>query len=245
MKRILIIGATSAIAESTARLFASRGDSIVLAGRDVPQLDRIARDLQIRGAAGAQVLALDVNDFDRHKIIIQRASELLGGIDVALIAHGTLGNQADCEKDFALALMELNTNAISVISLLTVLANHLQAQGSGQLAVIGSVAGDRGRPSNYVYGTAKAAVATFCEGLRARLYPYGINVLLIKPGFVDTPMTASFKKGLLWAKPDLIAKLILRALDHRRDIIYTPSFWALIMLVIRLIPGAVFNRLKL
>lgn len=245
MKRILIIGATSSIAEATARLFAARGDSIVLAGRDLPQLERIAGDLKLRGASSAQPLMLDVNNFDQHAATIQNASDLLGGVDVALIAHGTLGNQGDCEKDFSLALKELNTNAISVLSLLTELANRLQAQGSGQLAVIGSVAGDRGRPSNYVYGTAKAAVATFCEGLRARLYPYNVNVLLIKPGFVDTPMTAAFKKGPLWAKPELIAKLIVRALDRRKAVIYTPPFWALIMLIIRSIPRPLFVRLKL
>jgi decaprenylphospho-beta-D-erythro-pentofuranosid-2-ulose 2-reductase len=245
MKRILIIGATSAIAEATARLFAARGDSLVLAGRDMPQLDRIANDLKLRGAPSAYALALDVNDLDKHAAAIQQASDLLNGVDIALIAHGTLGNQTDCEKDFSLALKEFNTNAISVMSLLTELANRMQAQGSGQLAVIGSVAGDRGRPSNYVYGTAKAAVATFCEGLRARLYPHNVNVLLIKPGFVDTPMTAAFKKGLLWAKPEKIATLIVHALDRRKNVIYTPSFWALIMLIIRTIPRPLFMRLKL
>lgn len=245
MKRILIIGATSAIAEATARLFAARGDTLVLAGRDMPQLNRIADDLKLRGAVNAHVLALDVNDFAKHSAAIQEAANQLGGLDIALIAHGTLGNQADCERDFSLALKELNTNAISVMSLLTELANRMQAQGSGQLAVIGSVAGDRGRPSNYVYGTAKAAVATFCEGLRARLYPHNVNVLLIKPGFVDTPMTAAFKKGPLWAKPDLIAKLIVRALDRRKEVIYTPAVWTLIMLIIRMIPRPIFNRLKL
>lgn len=245
MKRILIIGATSAIAEATARLFAARGDSLVLAGRDTQQLQRIADDLKIRGATNAQALALDANDFGQHEAAIQQAADHLGGLDIALIAHGTLGNQADCEKDFSLALNELNTNAISVMSLLTALANRMQAQNSGQLAVIGSVAGDRGRPSNYVYGTAKAAVATFCEGLRARLYSHNVNVLLIKPGFVDTPMTAAFRKGPLWAKPELIAKLIIRALDRRSSVIYTPPFWALIMLIIRSIPRPLFVRLKL
>lgn len=245
MKRILIIGATSAIAEATARIFAARGDSIVLAGRDTQQLNRIADDLRIRGADQAHTLELDANDFSKHESAIQHANDHLGGLDIALIAHGTLGNQSDCEKDFSLALKELNTNAISVMSLLTVLANRMQAQNSGQLAVIGSVAGDRGRPSNYVYGTAKAAVATFCEGLRARLYSHNVNVLLIKPGFVDTPMTAAFKKGPLWAKPDFIAKLIVHALDRRKDEVYAPKFWALIMLIIRTIPRPIFKRMKL
>ena len=245
MKRILIIGATSAIAESTARLFAARGDALAIVARDPAQLERIANDLRLRGAKAVHALHLDVNNFDQHAATIQSASDLLGGLDVALIAHGTLSDQPACERDFQLALKELNTNAISVISLLTELASYMQAQKSGQLAVIGSVAGDRGRPSNYIYGTAKAAVATFCEGLRARLYPYGVNVLLIKPGFVDTPMTAAFRKGPLWAKPDQVAKLILRALDRRRDLVYVPAFWALIMLIIRNIPGSVFKRLKL
>ncbi len=245
MKRILIIGATSAIAEATARLFAGRGDALALAGRDIPQLDRIAGDLKLRGAQDTCTFALDVNDLGQHESIIQQASDRLGGLDIAFIAHGTLGNQSDCEKDFSLALKELNTNAISVMSLLTHLANRMQAQGSGQLAVIGSVAGDRGRPSNYVYGTAKAAVAVFCEGLRARLYRHNVNVLLIKPGFVDTPMTAAFKKGALWVKPDRIAAMIVKAMDRRKEVVYLPPFWALIMLVIRMIPRPVFNRIKL
>ena len=138
-------------------------------------------------------------------------------IGILIIAHGTLGDQKACEQDVRIALQELNTNAISVISLLTHLANRFEAQRHGSMVVLGSVAGERGRQSNYVYGTAKSSVATFLQGVRNRLHPSGVQVLTIKPGFVDTPMTAAFdKKGPLWSPPDAIARAILRGVARRR-----------------------------
>lgn len=245
MNRILIIGATSAIAEATARRFAARGDALFLLGRDAEKLGRICADLRIRGAADTGFALLDANALDQHEARLEQAARALGGLDIVLIAHGTLGDQAAGERDFGVALRELNTNAISVLSLLSHLANRMEAQRAGQIAVIGSVAGDRGRASNYIYGTAKAAVATWCEGLRGRLHRAGVNVLLVKPGFTDTPMTAAFTKGVLWAQPDDIARRIVGGLDRRAGVVYAPAFWALIMLLIRHIPGALFKRLKL
>jgi short-subunit dehydrogenase len=132
-----------------------------------------------------------------------------------------------------------------VIALATVLANRFEAQRSGSIAVISSVAGDRGRQSNYVYGAAKGAVTLLLQGLRNRLSKSGVQVLTIKPGFVDTPMTAEFKKGALWAKPDDIAHGIVSAIDRRRDVVYLPGFWRLIMLIIRHIPEPIFKRMSL
>jgi decaprenylphospho-beta-D-erythro-pentofuranosid-2-ulose 2-reductase len=187
-----------------------------------------------------------MNDFDAHRPMLDACLATLGGIDVALIAHGTLADQKACEQDVATALRELSTNGLSVIALLTPLANLMEAAKSGTIAVISSVAGDRGRPSNYVYGTAKAAVTTFCDGLRARLYKSGVHVLNIKPGFVDTPMTAGMPlPGPLVAKPERVAADIVRAVDRKKDAIYTPWFWSGIMLIIRSIPGFVFKRLSL
>ena len=245
MKKILIIGGTSAIAEATARLWAAQGHRQYLLGRNDERLSTMATDLKIRGAEVAQYAVLDLNDFAQHGVALDAAAAALEGLDTVLIAHGTLGNQKNCEQDFSAALQDFNTNAISVISLLTHLANRFEAQKHGSIAVISSVAGERGRQSNYVYGAAKGAVTIFLQGLRNRLHNYGVQVLTIKPGFVDTPMTAAFPKGVLWVKPETIARSILKGIEKRQDVIYAPSFWLWIMAVIRLIPEPIFKRLKL
>lgn len=245
MQKILIIGAASAIAEATARRFAQTGAHLYLLARNQERLESLASDLKIRGAASVGYATFDANDFDLHASVLEDAIKELGGIDVALIAHGTLGDQKACEKSFVLMLQELNTNAISVISLLTHLANRLEIQRHGTIAVISSVAGDRGRQSNYVYGAAKGAISIFLQGLRNRLYKSGVHVLTIKPGFVDTPMTAAFKKGLLWAKPDAIAQSIFTSIERKRDEIYAPFFWRYIMAIIRSVPEKLFKRLSL
>lgn len=245
MKKILIIGAGSAIAEAAARQWAAQGHSLYLLARNEERLGAMAADLKVRGAAMAAFSVLDVNQFERHAAAIDAAVAALSGLDTVLIAHGTLGDQKRCEQDVAATLQELNTNALSVISMLTLLANRFEAQRHGTLAVIGSVAGDRGRQSNYVYGTAKGAVAIFLQGLRNRLQPAGVRVLTIKPGFVDTPMTASFKKGPLWATPEAVAASIVSAVEKRRDVLYTPWFWLGIMTLIKLVPERVFKKLKL
>src|SRR6185437_9083593 len=154
-----------------------------------------------------------------HAGAIDRAFDTLGGADVTLIAHGTLPDQSRCDADADYALREFAVNGTSTIALATRIVQKLDAQGSGTLAVISSVAGDRGRASNYLYGSAKGAVSTYLSGLRQRLNARGVNVLTIKPGFVDTPMTAAFKKGLLWAKPDQVAHGIVGASDHRRSVV--------------------------
>ena len=166
-------------------------------------------------------------------------------MDTVLIAHGTLPDQPACEADYAVTLEAMTTNALSAISLLTRLANRFESQRRGTLAVISSVAGDRGRKSNYVYGTAKAAVSTFLDGLRNRLYESGVKVVTAKPGFVDTPMTASFEKGLLWAQPDAVGRGIHQAIVRGKDVVYLPGFWRLIMMIIRHVPETVFKRLSL
>ena len=246
MKKILIIGATSAIAEATARLWAvQQGHSLYLIGRSAERLGGIAADLKVRGAKSTQFAMLDVNYFAQHAAALDTAIDALGGIDIVLIAHGTLGNQNVCEQDFAATLQELNTNAISVISLLTHLANRFEAQRHGSIVVISSVAGDRGRQSNYVYGTAKGAVTIFMQGLRQRLRKSGVQVVTVKPGFVDTPMTAEFKKGLLWARPEAIARSICAGVEKRRDVVYAPWFWWGVMGVIGVIPEWLFKKLKL
>ena len=242
MQRILIIGATSAIAEATARRYAARGAALHLVGRQAARLETIAADLATRGAK-ASTAVLDVNDLAAHAAALDAAWSALGGVDAVLVAHGTLPDQAACDASVEVAMHEFATNGTSTIALCVALAQRLQAGAT--LAVISSVAGDRGRASNHLYGSAKAAVSAFLSGLGQRLRPAGINVLTIKPGFVDTPMTATFKKSALWAKPDQVAAGIVRAIDRRRAVAYLPWFWWGIMQVIKAIPEPVFRRIRL
>jgi short-subunit dehydrogenase len=245
MLNVLIIGATSAIAEATARRYAARGTRLFLVARDSAKLTDIAADLRVRGAVDVGHATLDVNRLAAHADVLDQAWQLLQSVDVVLIAHGTLPDQAACESSVETALAEFATNGTSTIALMTALAPRLEAQGRGTLAVISSVAGDRGRQSNYLYGAAKAAVGAFASGLRQRLAKVGVNVITIKPGFVDTPMTRDLRKGAIWAKPDAVASGIVHAADRGRSVVYLPWFWRPIMLIIRHIPEFIFKRLKL
>lgn len=241
---VVIVGATSAIAHETAKLYAARGERLLLVGRDATRLDAARKDLVARGATSIDVLTYDLSDTDVHDEIARLSAEKLGSIDVVLIAHGTLPDQELCQDDFSQIQEVLNLNAISAISLCVAFSGRLFQQQSGTLAVISSVAGDRGRQSNYVYGTAKAAVTEFCSGLRGRARTHGVHVLTIKPGMVDTPMTAHLRKGPLFATPELVARDIVKAIRRRRNVLYTPYYWRFIMFVICHIPEVIFMRLR-
>jgi hypothetical protein len=246
MKRVLIIGATSAIATACARLWAEQGSEFFLVARNKEKLEQTAADLHARGAKAVTLYSMDAVDFAAHPMMLDNCLVALQQIDIALIAHGTLPDQKACEVDVDVALQEFTNNGTSVIALLTRLANQFEIQRCGTLAVISSVAGDRGRPSNYLYGTAKAAVSTFCEGLRARMFKVGVHVITIKPGFVDTPMTQGLSlPAALVAKPEQVADRIVTGIERKVATLYVPGFWALIMLVIRCIPQQVFKRLSL
>lgn len=245
MRRVLIVGATSAIAEAVARIYAGRRDALYLVGRRTEALQAIAADLGVRGASSVGVETLDASDVALHEGMLRRAVESLGGLDTVLIAYGTLSDQRACERSAELTVKELHNNAVSVVALLTRVAMLLETRSAGSIAVISSVAGDRGRQSNYVYGSAKALLSTFLSGLRQRLRKAGVAVITVKPGFVDTPMTAALRKGFLWAKPAQVAAGIVRAIDRSTPVVYLPSFWQPIMLVIRSIPEGLFQRLSL
>jgi decaprenylphospho-beta-D-erythro-pentofuranosid-2-ulose 2-reductase len=245
MKRILIMGATSAIAEAAGRQFARRGDSLFLVARNAQRLQAVVDDLRVRGAHMVHGYVLDAADIDGYPALLEAAVAKMDGIDAALIAHGTLSDQTACQSSISLLLHDFTTNALSFMALCTYLANHFEIQRHGVIAVISSVAGDRGRRSNYVYGSAKAAVTAFASGLRQRLYSKGVRVVTIKPGFVSTPMTAPFKKGALWASPQTVAASIVRAIDRGSPVVYTPWFWRPIMSVIKALPEFIFRRLTL
>lgn len=244
MQKMLIIGATSAIAEQVARLMCNQVDMFYLLGRDENKTRAVAEDLSVRGA-NVQYKTADFSAVSDHAQLIEAAISYLGNIDIVLIAYGTLPNQLQCEKDSNYALNEIHTNFVSVVSLLTSLVTHMETQGRGKIAVISSVAGERGRQSNYVYGSAKAGLSVYLQGLRNRLVNKNIHVLTIKPGFVDTPMTREFRKGLLWVGPDKVAQDIVKALDKCKDVLYTPWYWQWIMLIIKLIPERIFKKMKL
>ena len=243
--KILIIGATSSIAHETAKHFAKNHAHLYLIARNPEKLQAISNDLKVRGAKSAQTCLLDLNNLDQHQEAIQSAIETLGRIDLVLISHGTLADQQLCQQSVTKTIEELTTNFTSVISLLTILANYFEQQRHGCIAVVTSVAGDRGRRSNYVYGTSKGAVTIFLQGLRSRLSKAGVTVLTIKPGLVDTPMTASLKKGPLFAQSNKIGKGIYKAIKKRKDVIYLPWYWRPIMLIVRSIPEPIFKRLSL
>lgn len=243
MKNILIIGATSAIAEHCARIWAARGDAMHLVARTERHVRTIASDLKVRGASNVTTYCTDLNDMDKHEELLNVGDDALGSVDIVLIAHGTLSNQHKCEINVHEALAEIKTNALSTVSLLTLVANRFEARKSGAICVISSVAGDRGRASNYVYGSAKSMVTAFTSGLRQRLHKSNVAVVTIKPGFVDTPMTNEFKKGFLWAKPHIVSALIVKAIDKKKAEVYVPSFWFGIMIIIKNIPNFIFKKI--
>lgn len=245
MKNILIIGATSAIAEHCARIWATKCDTMHLVARSEQHVQVIASDLKVRGASAVTTYCLDLNDMDKHEELLNVADDVLGSVDIVLIAHGTLPNQNSCELSVEETLREIQTNALSTIGLLTLIANRFKARKSGTICVISSVAGDRGRASNYVYGSAKAMVTAFTSGLRQRLKKSNVAVVTIKPGFVDTPMTSDFKKGFLWANPNVVAALIVKAIDNKKVEVYVPGFWWYVMVIIKNIPNTMFSNMKL
>jgi len=243
--RVLVIGATSAIATAVTRRYAQRGARLFVVGRRPDALEAAAADLRVRGAREVESAQLDVNDIQQHRVVLDAAWSKWAGLDVVLIAHGVLPDQSRAQESADEALASFDTNARSVIALLTDLANRFESQSSGVIGVISSPAGDRGRASNYVYGAAKAAVTSFASGLRHRLFRKGVRVVTILPGFVDTPMTAAFRKGPLWVSPDRVAEDIVRALQRRNGTLYTPWFWRLIMLIVIHLPERLFLRSRL
>jgi decaprenylphospho-beta-D-erythro-pentofuranosid-2-ulose 2-reductase len=245
MKRVLIMGASSAIAEAVARRLAERGDALFLVARNAERLAATADDLRLRGAARVDSAVLDALRIEAYGPLVQTARESLGGLDMALIAHGKLTDQGACEADPSLLEEDFRVNAVSAMALALHLASDFAAQGRGVIAVISSVAGDRGRQSNYLYGASKAALTAFLSGLRQKLYPKGVSVLTIKPGFVISPMTAGFRHGALWATPDSVARDIVRAMDRGSCVLYTPWFWRGIMTVVRAVPERIFRRIRL
>lgn len=244
-RRILILGATSAIAIAVARDLIAPDARFFLVARDGDKLEAMRRDLVTRGAASVATLVVDLDDTGAHEAMLADAVRSLDSIDLALIAYGVLGDQDTAQAGFSAAAAILHTNFLSAVSLITWLANYFEREHKGTLAVISSVAGDRGRKSNYVYGASKGALNIFLDGVRNRVDRSGVHVLTIRPGFVATPMTSHLKQGPLFATPAQVAKGIVKAIASRKDVVYVPWFWRPVMFVIRSVPEFIFKKLNL
>jgi decaprenylphospho-beta-D-erythro-pentofuranosid-2-ulose 2-reductase len=246
-RSIIILGALSAIGEATARLYAKEGATLVLAGRGSTRLDQVAADLTARGASRCLTVATDLVQADAAATLAKMLGSLGGRVDAILLFYGALGDQKIAETDAGHASNILAVNFTSASAWCLAAADQLERQNHGVLVAVSSVAGDRGRQSNYVYGAAKAGLTTLVEGIAHRLARGKARAAVVKLGFVDTPMTAHIPKGgPLWAKPDQVAKRIKAVADNgSAPVVYIPSFWRPIMFIVRNVPAAIFHKTKL
>jgi decaprenylphospho-beta-D-erythro-pentofuranosid-2-ulose 2-reductase len=249
-RNVCILGATSAMAEHTARRLAARGDALALVARDPARLEAMAADLRTRGATVSTIAVPDLGQLERPDELLDRAEAMLGALDTILIFHGYLGDQRRAETDLGELRRIWAVNATSAVELLVAGAARLKRSNHPRpvLLVVGSVAGDRGRMSNYVYGAAKAAVAATIQGLAQQFAQEGsrAQAIVVKPGLTDTPMTAGLPKGgPLWSSADQVAAVVVQTLERGGPVVYAPWFWRWIMLIIRLLPQTLINRTKI
>ena len=244
-KRIVIIGATSAIAEHCARLWVKDDDiDLTLVGRNKEKTERIAADLRIRNPRS--ILRVVEADFIEPASIVKLVESIVaeGSIHIVLIAHGTLPDQSVCQQDLTTCRDALVVNAISPVLFAEAFVGHMEKAKQGTLEIVGSVAGDRGRKSNYVYGAAKGLIERYAQGLQHRVAKSCVKVVLIKPGPTETPMTAHLKQQLgTLANVEDVAQIIVRGTNHSKPVIYAPAKWSLIMLIIKKLPRFIFNRM--
>ncbi len=240
----IIVGATSAIARAFARKCAEKGDTLHLLGRDLPELKRLAADCKLRGAADALAIAFDARKPEKFEAIVDKAALTSGTLNAAVFV-GSMPEQAAIDADPSLIDGVVQDSFTGPTHFLQRLAPELEARGSGTIIGVGSVAGDRGRIGNYVYGAAKAGFATYLSGLRNRLTRKGAHVITVKPGFVDTGMTWGIEGMFLVASPEDVADSLMKAVAKKKNVIYTPFFWRYIMLIIRNIPEFIFKKMSI
>ena len=244
MKNVFVTGAGSAIAHEVCKAWSIRKYQFYLVDKDAYKVEVIADDLRVRGANNVWQIARDLTEKDAGSQVVKEALRVMGSIDLVLVAHGYLGVQKEGEESLDHMNRIMDVNLISAIEILTELTRNDEKKAM-TIGVISSVAGDRGREGNYIYGAAKGGLAIFADGMRSRFSKTGVHIITIKPGFVDTPMTKEFKKGILWVKPAQVARDIVLAIDKKKDLIYTPWFWRYIMWVIKIIPEAIFKKLSI
>lgn len=240
---ILIIGATSDVARSCAYIYAQQKYNLVLAGRKPDELQLLAKDITIRYDISCEYLQIDLMDVSTHASAIDSLSEVP---DTTICFAGYLGNHELAIKDWPEAERIIQTNYSGVVSFINIIANHYETQGQGAIAVLSSVAGERGRQSNYLYGSAKAGLTAYLSGLRNRLASRGVHVVSVIPGFIDTRMTEGLDlPKLLTASPQQVANAVYEAVKKKKNVVYALWIWRYIMLIIKLIPESIFKRLKL
>jgi decaprenylphospho-beta-D-erythro-pentofuranosid-2-ulose 2-reductase len=247
-RTVLILGATSAIARAVAAELAREGAALILVGRDLEELERSAADLRLRHGVEAAAERFDALDFDSHEGFFQsclRRVDADPGEFGVVLCHGYLPDQRQAASDPSVARRTIVTNYTSAGAIRNLAADYLEQRRGGFICGLSSVAGDRGRQSNYLYASSKAALSTYLQGLRNRLSRAGVRVITVKPGFVDTKMTFGLSGMFLVATPERVAKDVCRAIRRGRSVVYTPWFWRPIMLVIRTIPEFIFKRMKL
>ena len=244
-KRIIILGATSGIALAVQRQLSLQGHELLLVARSPERLAVLQADLLTRGARQVFTYSAELASIHQHASIFDFARRTFPDFDTVLLAYGSMHDQKESEASVDTLLEELHVNFVSATAILTLFAADFERRGTGCLAAITSVAGDRGRRSNYVYGSAKGALALFLQGLRSRLHPAGVRVITIKPGPVQTPMTDRLPNAARFADPEQVARDIVRALERRSpDVLYTPKVWRYIMTAVQQIPESVFKRLS-
>ncbi len=243
---VIIVGATSDIACATARALATQYN-LILAGRNSEVLKAIAQDIMVRTDCVVSTLPFEALNTEDHAELVASCFEQADSIAGAVVCHGFLPDQVQAQRDWELARKTLDVNFTSCVSVLEPLMARLETQGRGFIAVISSVAGDRGRQSNYLYGAAKGGLSVYLQGLRNRGAHSGVHVLTVKPGFVATAMTLGLvnPNSFLVAQPQQVARDIVRGIRRRRNVVYSRWFWRIIMLIIRTIPECIFKRLRL
>lgn len=245
MRKAVILGATSGIALAVERELAQRGCELLLVARSAERLAALQSDLLARGAAQVLVCPANLASVEQHAGIFDYVRRTLPQFDTVLLAYGAMHDQKESEASIDILVQELNVNFVSASAILTFFANDLEKRRTGCIAAITSVAGDRGRRANYVYGSAKGALSLFLQGLRSRLHPAGVRVITIKPGPVKTPMTDHLESAARFAEPETVAADIVRALEQRSpDVLYTPKIWRYIMTAVEHIPEGIFKRLS-
>lgn len=243
MPTILLLGATSSIAEELAKIYARKGYQVQLAARHISRLVPLQADLTIRFKTSVELIEFDAEDMSRHGSIYD---SLDPKPDIVVCIFGFLGNQSEAEKDWIKASQILNVNYVGAVSILNLVAQDFMTRKNGTIVGISSVAGDRGRLSNYLYGSAKAGFTAYLSGLRNRLFSHNVHVVTVKPGFIRSRMTANIETpGILTASPKQVASAISKAVDGKKNLVYTLWMWRWIMLTIRSIPDFIFKRLKL
>lgn len=243
---LLVLGANSLIAQAAAAGFAEAGHEIILAGRNTDQMQKLAGDFTIRYNIKCRGEKFDGLDYSSHKKFLEDVLAKIPDLNYVLIAFGYLGTQEKAQADFNEAHKIIDTNYTGVVSITELIASEFESRKKGTIAIISSVAGDRGRQSNYMYGSAKAGLTAYTSGLRSRLFKSGVNVVTVKPGFVNTPMTYGMPlpKPLV-ASPQKVGRDIYKAMINGKSVVYTPFYWKWIMAVVKSIPEFIFKKLKL